>query len=61
MPGARTMQPTLEKIEPGLLITYGDTANEISVVLGSVNEPTSKYRFKDGDLSMEKITCVVMV
>jgi hypothetical protein len=24
MPGARSIQPTIEKIEPGLLITYGE-------------------------------------
>jgi hypothetical protein len=61
MPGARSIQPTIEKIEPGLLITYGEWAHEIATALGSPNEPTGKYRFKDADLSTEKTTCVVMV
>ncbi len=60
MPGAKVMQPTLEKVEPGLLITYGESAHEIALALGPVNEPTVKYRFKDADLSTEKTTCVVM-
>ncbi|MBC7498116.1 hypothetical protein H7170_00570 [Candidatus Gracilibacteria bacterium] len=60
MPGSKSIQPTVEKIEPGLLITYDEGASEIALVLGSINEPTSKYRFKDADLSTEKTTCVVM-
>ena len=60
MPGAKTMHEVIEKIEPGLLITYGENASEIAVSLGSTNEPTSKYRFKDADLSTEKTNCVVM-
>jgi hypothetical protein len=33
MPGAKTMQPTLEKVEPGLLVTYGEGAHEIAIIL----------------------------
>ena len=60
MPGAKAMQPTLEKVEPGLLVTYGEGAHEIALVLGCTGETVSKYRFKDADLSTEKTTCVVM-
>jgi hypothetical protein len=35
MPGAKAMQPTLEKIEPELLVTYGESAHEIALALGS--------------------------
>lgn len=61
MPGAKSMHEVVEKVEPGLLITYGELAHEIAMSLGSTNEPTGKYRFKDADLSTEKTTCVVMV
>lgn len=60
MPGAKAMQPTLEKIEPGLLVTYGEGAHEIALILGSLGEVVNKYKMKDADLSAEKTTCVVM-
>lgn len=60
MPGAKSMQPTLEKVEPELLVTYGESAHEIALALGSTGETMSKYKMKDADLSMEKVTCVVM-
>ncbi len=61
MPGAKSIQSIVEKIEPGLLITYGEWAKEIAQVLWSSNESMVKYRFKDADLSTEKTTCVVMI
>ena len=33
MPGAKSMQGTLEKVEPELLVTYGELANEIAIAL----------------------------
>jgi hypothetical protein len=54
------MQPTLEKVEPGLLVTYGEGAHEIAIILWSTGDTVPKYRFKDADLSAEKTTCVVM-
>ena len=54
------MQGTLEKVEPELLVTYGELANEIAIALGSTGEVLAKYKMKDADLSMEKTTCVVM-
>ncbi|MBC7503448.1 hypothetical protein H7169_00555 [Candidatus Gracilibacteria bacterium] len=60
MPGAKSMQPTLEKVEAGLLITYGESAHEIALVLGCTGEIVSKYKLKDADLSSEKTMCVVM-
>jgi len=60
MPGAKVMQPTLEKVEPELLVTYGETAHEIALILGSTGEINTKYKLKDADLSMEKTTCVVI-
>ena len=60
MPGAKSMQSTLEKVEPGLLITYGESAHEIALALWSVGEIVSKYKMKEADLSTEKTTCVVM-
>jgi hypothetical protein len=60
MPGAKSIQPTLEKVEPELLVTYGDTATEIALALGSTSEILPKYKLKDADLSMEKTTCVIL-
>ena len=54
------MQPTLEKVEPELLVTYGDSASEIALALGSTVEILPKYKLKDADLSMEKTTCVIL-
>ncbi len=60
MPGAKSMRPTLEKVEAELLITYGDDAHEIALALGSTSETMSKYKMKDADLSSEKTTCVIL-
>lgn len=60
MPGARSIHALLEKIEPRLLITYGDTANEIAQVLGVTEPPVTKYKVKEADLSSEKTGCIVM-
>lgn len=60
MPGAKSMQPTLEKVEPELLVTYGESATEIALALGSVSEVVAKYKLKDADLSAEKTTCVIL-
>ncbi len=60
MPGAKVMQPTLEKVEPELLVTYGETAHEIALALGSTGEVVTKYKLKDADLSMEKTTCIII-
>ena len=60
MPGAKSMQPTLEKVEPELLVTYGESANEIALALGSLSEVVPKYKLKDADLSMEKTTCIII-
>lgn len=60
MPGAKIMQPTLEKVEPELLITYGEQAHEIALVLGTVPEVISKYKLKDADLSTDKTTCMII-
>ncbi len=60
MPGAKSMQPILEKIEPRLLVTYGESAHEIAVTLGATEPAVMKYRLKEADLSSEKTGCVVM-
>jgi hypothetical protein len=60
MPGAKSMQPTLEKVEPELLVTYGESATEIALALGSVSEVLAKYKLKDADLSAEKTTCIIL-
>ena len=60
MPGAKSMQPTLEKVEPELLVTYGESAHEIALVLGTTGEVIAKYKLKDADLSMDKTSCVVI-
>lgn len=60
MPGAKIMQPTLEKVEPELLVTYWESATEIALALGSTSEILPKYKLKDADLSMEKTACVIL-
>lgn len=60
MPGAKVMQAVVEKIEPRLLVTYGDLASEIGQVLGA-GESLPKYKMKDADLSSEKTGCVVLI
>lgn len=60
MPGARTMHAVLEKIEPRLLVTYGESAHDIALVLGAIEPAVTKYRVKEADLSSEKTGCVVM-
>ncbi len=60
MPGAKSMHPVMEKIEPRLLVTYGESAHEISLILAAP-EPVSKYKLKEADLSSEKTGCVVLM
>jgi hypothetical protein len=59
MPGAKSMQAVLEKVEPRLLVTYGESAHEIATPLGAL-EATSKYRLKEADLSSDKTGCVIL-
>ena len=59
MPGAKSMQAVVEKVEPRLLLTYGETAHEIALVLAAP-EPMTKYRLKEADLSSDKTGCVVL-
>lgn len=61
MPGAKSMQPVVEKVEPRLLVTYGDTAQEIGHVLWLADTtPLAKYKMKEADLSSEKTGCVIL-
>jgi hypothetical protein len=59
MPGAKSMQAVLEKVEPRLLVTYGESAHEIATPLGAP-EATAKYRLKEADLSSDKTGCVIL-
>lgn len=60
MPGAKAMNAVLEKIEPRLLVTYGDTSSEIATILCGMYEPANKYKLKESDLSSEKTGCIVL-
>ena len=59
MPGAKSMQNVMEKVEPRMLVTYGDTAHEIATPLGTI-EVVTKYKLKEADLSSEKTGCVLL-
>lgn len=59
MPGAKSMQWVLEKVEPRMIVTYGESAHEIATPLGAI-EVISKYKLKEADLSSEKTGCVVL-
>lgn len=55
------MHQVVEKVEPRLLMTYGDTAQEIGHILGLADTtPLAKYRLKESDLSSEKTGCVIL-
>lgn len=60
MPGSKAMNAVLEKIEPRLLVTYGDASSEISTILCGTYEPTHKYKFRSSDLSSEKTGCIAL-
>jgi hypothetical protein len=60
MPTAKGSVSLIEKLEPRMIVTYGETAHELATHMG-ISEPTvQKYRLKDADLSSEKTGCVVM-
>lgn len=59
MPGAKSMQTVLEKVEPRMIVTYGESAHEIATPLGTI-EVVTKYKLKEADLSSEKTGCVVL-
>ena len=60
MPGAKTAQAVIEKVEPRLLVTYGESAHEVGTLLGYTEAPLIKYKLKDADLSAEKTNCIVL-
>ena len=60
MPTLKGSIPLLEKIEPRMLVTYGETAHETATSLGVSEPPVGKYRLKEADLSGERMGCVVM-
>ncbi|MFZ2255224.1 MAG: MBL fold metallo-hydrolase [Patescibacteria group bacterium] len=59
MPGAKSMQTVLEKVEPRMIVTYGESAHEIATPLGTI-EVVTKYKLKEADLSSEKTGCIVL-
>lgn len=60
MPTGKVSIPLIEKIEPRLIVTYGESARELAMHMGISEPPVQKYRFKEADLSLEKAGCVVM-
>jgi len=60
MPTAKASQWVVEKVEPRLLVTYGDSAHELWTILGYIEAPVSKYKLKEADMSSEKTNCVVL-
>jgi Beta-lactamase superfamily domain len=60
MPSAKGSVPVIEKIEPRLIVTYGETAHELATHMGISEPPMQKYRVKEADLSLDKAGCVVM-
>lgn len=60
MPTGKVSIALIEKIEPRMIVTYGETAHELATHLGISEPPMQKYRLKEVDLSNEKSGCVVM-
>jgi hypothetical protein len=50
----------IEKIEPRLIVAYGEGAHEIGTHLGVVEEPERKHKLKDTDLSADKTNCIIL-
>jgi hypothetical protein len=59
MPGAKSMQAVLEKVEPRMIVTYGESSHEIATPLGT-SEVVPKYKLKEADLSSDKTGCIVL-
>lgn len=60
MPTGKGSVGLIEKIEPRLVVTYGESAHELATHMGISEPPVSKYRLKEADLSLDKAGCVVM-
>ena len=60
MPTGKGSIPLIEKIEPRMIVTYGETAHELATHMGISEPPVLKYRLKEADLSGERMGCVVM-
>lgn len=60
MPSGKGSVALIEKIEPRMVVTYGDTAHELATAMGVTDPAVEKYRLKEADLSSEKTGCVVM-
>lgn len=60
MPTGKGSMSVIEKIEPRLVVTYGDSAHELATHMGISEPPAQKYRLKEADLSLEKAGCVIM-
>ena len=50
----------LDVIEPRLLVSFGEVACELPQTLGYSCEPMDSYKFKESDLSEEKMWLVVL-
>jgi hypothetical protein len=59
-PTAKSSLPLLEKIEPRMLITYGETAHELATALWVSEFPVTKYKVKEADMSLEKMGVLLM-
>ena len=60
MPTGKGSVPLIEKIEPRMIVTYGETAHELATHMGISEPAVQKYRLKEVDLSGERMGCVVM-
>jgi hypothetical protein len=60
LPGDKSSIPMIEKIEPRLIVAYGEGAHEIGTHLGVVDEPEKKHKLKDTDLSADKTNCIIL-
>ena len=60
MPTGKGSVSLIEKIEPPLIVTYGETAHELATHMGISEPPVTKYRLRDADLSLDKAGCIVM-
>ncbi len=50
----------IEKLEPRLIVIFGDSAYDFGVKIGNTESPVQKYKLKEADLSLEKMGCVVL-
>lgn len=60
IPTSHASSALIEKMEPRMLLTFGNLVHEYAASLGNIEGAVQKYKLKEADLSVEKMGLVVM-